>query len=119
MHLRCIEPLLRHERLGTVRGALTFAADAEHVDVVSHEVGDIDFGWLARKGCQTDATAAVDHARCFVDSVRRTRTFDDVIDALAAIEPADDGDGILVLRVDDVICAEFEADLQAIVARSG
>src|SRR5258708_1522875 len=77
--------------------ALPFAGDAEHVDVVPHEVWNSDFGRLAGKCRQTDATAAVDHARSFVDRVGRARTFDNVVYALATVELANRGDGVLVL----------------------
>src|SRR5271168_3735232 len=67
MHLGRVKTLLRHERLGAVRRALAFAADAVDVDVVTHDIGDIDLGGFARKCSQTDTAAAIDHARGFVD----------------------------------------------------
>src|SRR5713226_3774184 len=87
VNLGRIEALLRHERLGAMRGALAFAANAEHVDVVADEMGDIDFSRLAWEGGKTDPTTAIDHARRFVDRIRRARAFDDVVDALAAVQP--------------------------------
>src|ERR1700674_1127314 len=119
MHLGGVEPLLRHERLGAMRRALAFAADAVDVDVVSYQIGDIDFGRLAREGGQTNAATTIDHARGLVDRFRCPRTFDDIIDALAAIELADGGDRVLVLGVDNVVGAKFEANPKAVVARSG
>src|SRR6185437_1286960 len=37
-----IEALLRHQRSGAVRRALTLATNPEHVDVVAHKIGEID-----------------------------------------------------------------------------
>src|SRR2546423_2093309 len=57
-----VEALLRHQRRGSVSGALALAADAENVDVVAHEIGEVDRHRLRRKGGEADAAAAVDHA---------------------------------------------------------
>src|ERR1700722_19804071 len=37
-----IEAFLRHQRLGAVGGTFAFAADAVEVDVVAHDMGDVD-----------------------------------------------------------------------------
>src|SRR3977135_3096849 len=83
VNLRGIKTLLCHESLGAMGSTLAFAADAKHVYVVPHEVGDVDFGRLARKCRQTDAATAVQHARSFAYRVRSARTFDVVTHALA------------------------------------
>ena len=87
VHLGGVETLLRHERFGAVRGALALAADAVEVDVVAHDMGDVDFGLLAREGGEANLAAAIDHAGRFVDRVRRAGALDHVVDALAAVEP--------------------------------
>src|SRR5262249_30489659 len=74
---------------------------------------------LVRKGGEADAAAAVGHVGGVVDRVRRARAFDDVIDAIAAGEPAHRLDRVLLAHVDHMVGAEFAADLQAIVARAG
>src|SRR5579863_2179393 len=47
VHLGRIKTRLRHERLGAVRRALAFTADAVDVNVVTHDIGDIDLGGFA------------------------------------------------------------------------
>src|SRR5215475_524294 len=42
MNLRGVEPLLPHEGLGAMRRALAFTADAVDVDVVAHDMRNID-----------------------------------------------------------------------------
>src|SRR6266571_8112895 len=44
-----VETLLRHERPRAVGRALALAADAIEVDVVAHDIGDIDLRRLVRK----------------------------------------------------------------------
>src|SRR3569623_3710264 len=88
MHLGCVEPLLRHERFRTMRGALAFAADAKDVDDVADEMGDIDFGRLAGESREADTATADAHTRSFVDRDRSARAHEHVIDTLAALEIA-------------------------------
>src|SRR5262250_1193407 len=57
-----IEPLLGHEGLGAVGRALALAADAVEIDVVAHDVGDVDRRLLVRERGEADLAAAVDHA---------------------------------------------------------
>ena len=44
------EALLRHQCRGAVGRTLAFAADAEHVDVVAHEIGEVDRHRIGREG---------------------------------------------------------------------
>src|SRR6185437_14486400 len=44
-----IEALLRHQRGGAVGRALALATNPEHVDVVAHEIGEVDRYGLSRK----------------------------------------------------------------------
>ena len=56
-----LEALLRDQRRGAVRRAPAFAADAEDVDVVAHEMREIDHHRLVRERREADAAAAIDH----------------------------------------------------------
>src|SRR5215472_653307 len=114
-----VEALLAHESFGAVSRALAFAADAVDVDVVAHDLGDIDRRLLVREGGEADLAAAVDHARRLVDGVGRARALEHIVDALAAIEPAHRRDRVLPPDVDDVVGTELAADLEPIVARTG
>src|SRR6185437_8471186 len=71
------------------------------------------------EGSKTNAAAAVDHARGFVDGFRCAGTFDDVVDALTAVQLAHRFDRIFFPGIDDKISAQFLADLKAVVARAG
>src|SRR6516225_9973582 len=112
-----VEALLAHEGFGAVGRALAFAADA--VDVVAHDLGDIDRRLLVREGRKADFAAAVDHAHRLVDGVGRARALEHVVDALAAVELAHRRDRVLAPDVDDVVGTELAADLEAVVARAG
>src|SRR6516225_6345605 len=90
-----VEALLAHEGFGAVGRALAFAADA--VDVVAHDLGDIDRRLLVREGRKADFAAAVDHAHRLVDGVGRARALEHVV---------------------DVVGTELAADLEAVVARA-
>src|SRR5262249_44909461 len=57
-----VEPLLAHECFGTMGRALAFAANAIDVDVVAHDLRDVDRRLLVREGGEADFAAAVDHA---------------------------------------------------------
>src|SRR6516164_7272384 len=114
-----VEALLAHESLGAVGRALAFAADAVDVDVVAHDLGDIDPRLLVREGGEADLAAAVDHAHGLVDGVGRARAFEHVVDALAAVEPAHRRDRVVSLDVDHVVGTELAADLEPVVARTG
>src|ERR1700722_11607696 len=119
MHLGRVKTLLRHERLGAMRRALAFAADAIDVEVFTHDICDLWVGGFGRECRQTDAAAAVDHARGFVDRLRRAGALNDVVDALATVQLAHGSDRVFVFGVDDVVGAEFAPDLKAVVARAG
>ena len=114
-----VEALLRHQRGGAVRRAPALAADAVNVDVVAHEIGQIDRHLFAGERGETDAAAAIDHPRRLVESVRRARAFQHVLDALASGQPGDSRDGILVAHIDDRVRPEFAAHFQPAVARAG
>ena len=114
-----IEPLLTHEGLGPVGRRLAFAADAVQVDVVAHQVGDINFIGLCREGRQADLAAAVDHQGCFIEPVRRTGAFDDIVDTFAAGQFAHLRHDVLVAHVDHVIGTQLFADFKPVVARAG
>src|SRR5262249_57681319 len=111
--------LLAHEGFGAVGRALAFAADAVDVDVVAHDLGDIDRRLLVREGREADLAAAVDHAHRLVDGVGRARALEHVVDALAAVELAYRRDRVLAPDVDDVVGTELAADLEPVVARAG
>src|SRR6516162_7464007 len=117
--LASIEALLAHESLGAMGRALAFAADAVDVDVVAHDLGDIDRRLLVREGGEADLAAAVDHAHRLVDGVGRARALEHVVDALAAVELAYRRDRVLPPDVDHVVGTELAADLEAVVARAG
>src|SRR5260370_22062457 len=55
----CVEAPLRHQRRRAVRCAPALAADAEDIDVVAHEMGEIDRHRLGREGGETYAAATV------------------------------------------------------------
>src|ERR1043165_1884199 len=57
-----LEALLRHEGLGAVRRALALAANAIEINVVAHDVRDIDRCLLMRKRREAHLAAAVYHA---------------------------------------------------------
>src|SRR5262245_27975554 len=114
-----VAALLAHEGFGAVALALAFAADAVDVDVVAHDLGDIDRRLLVREGRKADFAAAVDHAHRLVDGVGRARALEYVVDTLAAVELAHRRDRILAPDVDDVVGTELAADLEAVVARAG
>src|SRR5215469_218115 len=110
-----VEALLAHERLGAMSRTLAFAADAVDVDVVAHDLGDIDRRLLVREGGEADLAAAVDHADCVVDGVGRARALEHVVDALAAVEPPHRRDCVLPRDVDDVVGTELAADLEPVI----
>src|SRR5262252_2771750 len=114
-----VEALLAHESFGTMGRALAFAADTVDVDVVAHDLRDIDRRLLVREGGEADLAAAVDHAHRLVDSVGRARALEHIVDALAAVEPAHRRDRVLSPDVDHVVGTELAADLEPVVARAG
>ena len=67
----CVETLSPHEGFRAVGGAAALAADAEQIDVIAHDVADVDQGWVVRKGCEADFSPTIAHARRVVDRVRR------------------------------------------------
>src|SRR6266545_4819869 len=111
-----VESLLAHERFGAVGCALAFPADAIDVDVVAHDLGDIDRRFLVREGGEADFAAAVDHADRLVDGVGRARALEHVIDALAAVEAAHRRNRILAPHVDDLVFAEAAVGGEAVGA---
>ena len=114
-----IEALLRHQRRRAVGRAPALAADAVDVDVVAHEIRDVDRDRLVRKRGEAQLAAAVEHACRVVDRVRRGGTFEHVVETVSAGETPDRLDRILPAYVDHVVGAELAADLQAVVARAG
>src|SRR5262252_9066231 len=111
--------LLAHESFGAMGRALAFAADTIDVDIVAHDLGDIDRRLLVREGGEADLAAAVDHAHRLVDGVGRARALEHIVDTLAAVEPAHRRDRVLPPDVDDVVGTELAADLEPVVARAG
>src|SRR5262245_11832804 len=114
-----VEALLAHESFGAMGRALAFPADTVDVDVVAHDLRDIDRRLLVWEGGEADLAAAVDHAHRLVDGVGRARALEHIVDALAAVEPAHRRDRVLPPDVDDVVGTELAADLEPIVARTG
>src|SRR5215471_15927032 len=114
-----VEALLAHESFGAMGRALAFAADTVDVDVVAHDLRDIDRRLLVREGCEADLAAAVDHAHRLVDGVGRARALEHIVDTLAVVEPAHRRNRVLSPDVDDVVGTELAADLEPVVARTG
>src|ERR1700751_2911695 len=83
-----VEALLAHESFGAMGRALAFAADTVHVDVVAHDLRDIDRRILVREGGEADLAAAVDHAHRLVVGVGSARALEHIVDTFAAVEPA-------------------------------
>src|SRR5215470_1147952 len=114
-----VESLLAHECFGAMGRALAFAANAIDVDVVAHDLRDVDRRLLVREGGEADFAAAVDHADSFVDGIGRAGTLEHVVDAFAAVEAAHRLDRILLRHVDHVVRAKVAADPEPVVARPG
>src|SRR5262249_9965875 len=74
-----VDALLAHEGYGAVGRSLAFAADAVDIDVVAHDLGDIDRRLLVREGREADFAAAVDDAHRLVDRVGRARALEPVV----------------------------------------
>src|SRR5215469_13438498 len=113
-----VEALLAHESLGAMSRALAFPADTVDVDVVAHDLRDIDRCLLVWEGGEADLAAAVDHAHRLVDGVGRARALEHKVDTLAAVEPAHRRDRVVSPDVDYVIGTELAADLEPVVART-
>jgi hypothetical protein len=64
-----------------VRGALAVAADAEDIDVVAHEIAEIDRHRLLRERREANTAAAIDHPRRLVHRRGRARAFADELHA--------------------------------------
>src|SRR5215469_11641777 len=94
-----VEPLLRHQGCGPVGRTLAFATDAEHVNIVAHEIGEVHRYGVRRKRRKTNSPAAVDHARGFVERVRGARAFEDVLNASPARNALDSFYRILACEV--------------------
>ena len=54
-----VETLLRHKSGCAMRRAFAFAAYAEHINVVAHEISDIYQRRFMGKRCETDASTAI------------------------------------------------------------
>src|SRR4029077_9816758 len=110
---------LLHEGFGTVGRAFALTTNAVHVDVVAHDMRDVDRHFFVRKGSKTDAAAAVDHTQRIIDRGGRCRAFDDIVDALAAVQLLHFGHDIgRLANVDHRVGAELLADFQTVVARA-
>src|SRR6516225_1055626 len=105
--------------ISAVGRALALAANAKHVDVVAHEVGEIDRHRIGGEGRKTDPPAAIDHPCSLVERVRRAGTFEHVLDTLAAGDPLDSFDRVFLVDIDDRVGAEPFADREPALARAG
>src|SRR5229473_8533173 len=115
-----VEAFLRHEGFGAMGRALALAADAVEIDVVAHDMGDVDRRLLVREGGEADLAAAIDHADRLVHGIGRARAFEDVVDALAAVERLHRRHHVRLLAdVDDVVGAELAPDREPVVAGAG
>src|SRR5271165_7196316 len=114
-----VEALLRHQRRRAMSGALALTADAEDIDVVTHEIGEVDRHRVRREGGEADPPAAVDHARGLVEGVRRARAFEYVLHSLAMGDPLDRLDRILAVDVDGFVRTEPFAHLEPPLAGAG
>ena len=113
-----VESLLRHQCRSAVGGALAFAADAEHVDVVTYQRGNVDGNRLAGKCCQANAPAALEHACRVVHRRRRARALKHIVRASMGIF-LDLLDHVFARDVDGVIRSKLAAHFKAVVAGPG
>ena len=96
---------------------LPFASNSVDVDVISHNVWNVDHSPLMRTR-QGRVTPAQEHMRGVVaDGIGGTGTFEHVIDALAIRLAANGGDSIFSSGVDREIGAELAPDSQTAFAR--
>ena len=79
-----VEPPLRHQGRRAMGGAAAFAADAEHRNVIAHQLGDIDRHRLVGEADQANPSAAHHHVHAVVQAVGLSGAFDDIVNALAA-----------------------------------
>ena len=63
------------------------------------DMPDIDHRLLVREGREADLAAAIDHLDGVVERARRRRTFEHVVDALAAVELLDGRNDVRLLRM--------------------
>ena len=66
-----VKPLLRHQCCRAVGGALALAANTEHVNVVAHEISEIDRYRVGGEGRKANPSAAGNHSRRLVEGVGR------------------------------------------------
>jgi len=111
-----VEALLRHQRGGAMGCALAFAADAENINIVADEVGEIHWHRVRREGGEADPPAAVHHSCRLIEGVRRARAFEDVLHALAMGNPLDSLDRILAVDINDLVRAETLAHFEPSLA---
>src|SRR5262245_6719216 len=112
---RLIELLLRDERCRTADRALPLAADAVEIDVVRHDVADVDERGLLRKGAKTNAAAALQHVDSIVDRVCGPRTLEHQVRAAPIGQLAHSVDHRLARRVDDDIGTDARSHAKAAV----
>src|SRR5271167_4256677 len=66
-----IKTLLRHKGFGSVGCAPALAPDAVKINVVAHDMSDVDWRLLVRKCRETDFAAAIDHTDGVVNGIWR------------------------------------------------
>src|SRR5580704_1391218 len=116
MDFRCVETPLRHERGGAMGRAFSLSANAEKINVVAHDVRDIDEAGFVREGSKTDLAATVEHVRSLTDRIRCAGTFDDIVGTGTAGDAPHCLNRIFTAHINDVVGAELPADAQPVVA---
>jgi enoyl-CoA hydratase/carnithine racemase len=105
MDFRRVEAFLSHQRHGAAGSAAAFASNSVSVDVVLHEMRDIDRDRIVRKRGEADLAAAVGHVNGLIDRCFGSGALDHIVGAETVSELLDHLNGILVVDIDDAIGA--------------
>src|SRR6516164_11492907 len=100
-----VKPLLRHQSGRPVGGAPALAANTEYVNVIAHEISEIDRHRIGGKRGEANSPAAAHHSRSLVESVGRARALEHILHPLAAGNPLDGCNRLLPGHIDDFVCA--------------
>ena len=119
MNFRRVESLFGHQRHGATGGAAAFTANAVDVDVILHQMREIDRNRTVRKCGETDLAAAVGHVNRMIDGGLGAGAFDHIIRTDPTSERFDDVDCIFFGNIDDTVRPELSADCEAGIAGSG
>src|SRR5512139_3383746 len=69
MHELCVEAFLRHEGGGSVGSTPAFTPDAVNINVVAHQLGQIDWHRFPWEGSKADSTSSIYHIHGLVQGV--------------------------------------------------